>query len=118
MDTPHPIALILKNFPEVIIPDHNIQAKLKAQASFVRKNGVLCYSLYLYLDEVRSDDLMKEFTKKLELIPMGECFKFLMCKKISFNIGLNMIQQKQLKIDLIFVIYVHNSIISHPRKRF
>ena len=62
MDTPYPSALIQNNLPDVIIPDHNVQPKFKAQASFVIKSEVLCYSLYLYHDEVRSDDLMKEFT--------------------------------------------------------
>ena len=59
MVTPHPSSLIQKNFPEVIIPDRNVQPKLKAQANFVIKIWVLCYSLYLYCDEVMSDDLMK-----------------------------------------------------------
>ena len=72
MATPHPSTLRVNNFPELIIPDHNVQPKLKAQAGFVRNSLVLCPSLYLYHDEVRRYDLMEVFTEKLDLIPMGE----------------------------------------------
>ena len=63
MATPHPRTLREKNFPEVIIPDHNVQPKLKAQTGFVRNIVVLCPSLYIYHDEVSRDDLMEEFTE-------------------------------------------------------
>ena len=42
MDNPHPRNLRVNNFPEVIIPDHNVQTKLKAQADFFEKEcGIL-----------------------------------------------------------------------------
>ena len=63
VSTPHPRTLREKNFPEVIIPDHNFQPKLKAHAGFVRNIVVLCPSLYIYHDEVRRYDLIEEFTE-------------------------------------------------------
>ena len=57
--TKYPRILRGKNLPEVIIPDHNFQHKLKAQVGFVRKSVLLCPSLYLYHDEVRRDGLME-----------------------------------------------------------
>ena len=59
MDTTNSINLIGKNFPYVIIPDHKIQPKLKAQTGSVRNSVVLCPILYIYHDEVRKYDLIQ-----------------------------------------------------------
>ena len=50
MDTPHPRTFIRKNFPGVIITDHNVQPKLKAQEGFVRNSVLLFTILYIYHD--------------------------------------------------------------------
>ena len=62
MATPHTRTSRGNNLTEVIIPDQNVQPKLKAQAGFVRKSVVLCPRLYLYHDEVRRYELMEQFT--------------------------------------------------------
>ena len=49
-------------FPGVIIPYHNVQPKLKAQAGFGRNSMVLCPRLYIYHDEGIRYYLMEEFT--------------------------------------------------------
>ena len=59
MAATHPCNFIGKTFPEVIIPDHNLQQKFKAQAGFMVISVVLCPSLYLYRYEVSRDDLME-----------------------------------------------------------
>ena len=71
MANPHTCALRVKKFPEVIIPDHNVQPKFKAQAGSVRNSVLLCPRLYLYHNEVRRDDLMEGFTENSDLISMG-----------------------------------------------
>ena len=63
MAAPHPCTLIGKKFPEVIIPDHNSQPKLKSETGFLRKSVVFFPILYLYRDKVSRDDLMEEFTE-------------------------------------------------------
>ena len=60
----HPINFTGKKFPETIIPDHNVQPKMKSQADFLRKSAVFFTSLYIYHDEVRIYELMEEFTEK------------------------------------------------------
>ena len=75
MATTHPINLKGKNFPELIIPDHKVKPKLKAQTYFVIKSVVLCPSLYIYHDEVRIDDLMEEFTENFGLYTYGRIFQ-------------------------------------------
>ena len=62
MATPYNCTFRGNNLLEVIIPDHNVQPKLKAQTGFVRNIVVLCPSFYLYHDKERRDDLMEEFT--------------------------------------------------------
>ena len=59
MDAPHPFNLIVKKLPEVTIPGHNLQPKLKTQAGFVINSVTLCPSIYLYHDKVRIDYLME-----------------------------------------------------------
>ena len=58
MATTHPQILIGNTFTEVNIPHHNVQPKLKAQAGFVKNSMVLYPSLYIYNDDVMSDDLL------------------------------------------------------------
>ena len=59
MATTHPYTLIVKQFPELIIPGRNVQPKLKSQAGFLINSVALSPSLYLYHDEVSIDDLME-----------------------------------------------------------
>ena len=59
-DIPHPHALISKNLPGVIIPDHNVQPKLKSQEGLTKNSVVLCPRIYIYHDELRRHDLMEE----------------------------------------------------------
>ena len=59
MATTNPCTLRGNNIPEVIITDHNVQPKLKAQAGFVGKSVVLCPSLYVYHNKLRRHDLME-----------------------------------------------------------
>ena len=62
MVTPHPCTLRGEQLPEVIVPDHNVQPKLKSQAGFVRNNAVLCHSIYLYHNEGGVYEPMEGFT--------------------------------------------------------
>ena len=59
MANSHPRTLIGNKFSELIIPDHNVKPKWKAQAGFVRKSAVLCPIIYLYHGEVSRYYLME-----------------------------------------------------------
>ena len=71
MGTPYFRTLIKKNFPEVIIPDHNFQPKLKAQAGFVRNSVVFYPNQYIYHNELSRNDLMEEFTENFGAYTYG-----------------------------------------------
>ena len=82
MATPHPHNLRGNKFPKVIIPDHNVQNKLKSQAGFVRKGVVFFPNLYLYHDEVGRDELMEEYTEKNVPYTYRRIVQVSMCRNI------------------------------------
>ena len=59
MYNPHPSNLRVNQLPEVIITDHNITPKFKAQSNFVRNIVVFCINLYPYHGEVNIDELIE-----------------------------------------------------------
>ena len=68
--------------PEVIITDHNVQPKLKAQTGFVIKSVVLYPILYIYHDEVRKYDLMEELTGTIGRYTYGRIVQVTNVQKI------------------------------------
>ena len=59
MSTSHPCNLRVNKISGVIVPDHNVQTKFKAQAGFLKNSMILYPSTYIYHDEVRRDELME-----------------------------------------------------------
>ena len=72
MTNPHPCTSRGNQLLDVIILDHNVRPKVKAQAGTVINSVALCPNLYIYDDEVRRYDLIVEFAYFFDLIPKGD----------------------------------------------